>query len=542
MAQPKINEFVKYSEHSSGADQSPVIDSQPTNQGTGGRGPATGRTAGKKSSNATVGKKSQDSKSKNAKRKRAIQKETRNVKAKSSQPSDQEVSLTQCLGKSLTEMLACETPLPESDSDRSAEFSLLPLPEATSLPSGTTGTAAGGSGEPAARLTRKGTRLTAVKQRLAEQLDENVRLKNAMKLLEKEIDIKNKELDCKNKCDSMQKSEIKKLTAANDNLRRELSKFKGMRKYVTNESSSDSIELTQKDSPKHVASKSHGHLDTIKQQVATAAKTLLIASESDSVGDNFTMVSYRKQKPSPENSRDNMHNTARKQPHKTGGHGYDATPLPPEDATRGRPSPASSPHRPGQATYAATASRQRNAASSAPQVAINGTSLVRGLGPMLNRRGINATTFVYRGSEIPAIRQQVNGILNKDYQPEIVVLQCGGNDARNGRPTAEVVQQFDYLVREVKKCCPRAEIIINQIPPRGHNDKLLNIISMLNTYIVNMSKDKRSRIHCSDACPKMFRFYQKDEIHFNHPGKRVYAYEMFKVISNFLRLPRLQKR
>ena len=126
-------------------------------------------------------------------------------------------------------------------------------------------------------MTRKGTRLAAVKQRSVEQLDEKVRLKNAMKLLEKEMDLKNKELEFKNKCDFMQKSEISKLTAANDNLRRELSKFKGMRKYVTNESSSNSIEQTQKDSPKHVASKSHSHLDIIKQQVATAAKTLLIA-------------------------------------------------------------------------------------------------------------------------------------------------------------------------------------------------------------------------------------------------------------------------
>ena len=95
----------------------------------------------------------------------------------------------------------------------------------------------------------------------------------------------------------------------------------------------------------------------------------------------------------------------------------------------------------------------------------------------------------------------MNGNLNKDYQPDVVVLQCGGNDAENGRPTAEVIQQFDVLIREVKRCCPRAEVIINQITPRGHNDELFNVIAMLNTYILNMAKDKRSRVHCSDACP-----------------------------------------
>ena len=152
----------------------------------------------------------------------------------------------------------------------------------------------------------------------------------------------------------------------------------------------------------HVENVSQGHnLDDIKLQVASAAKTLLAALESDNGSDKFTTVSYRKQKPRADN-RDTAHNTARERLYSVGGRGSSAMLMPPGDATRSRPSPVSQPRRPGQAAYAATASRQSDAAR-APQVAIIGTSLVRGLGPMLTRWGVSATTFVYRGLEIPAI-------------------------------------------------------------------------------------------------------------------------------------------
>ena len=177
-----------------------------------------------------------------------------------------------------------------------------------------------------------------------------------------------------------------------------------------------------------------------------------------------------------------------------------------------------------------------------PQVAIIGTSLVRGLGTRLIKRGIHANTFMFPGAEIPVLRDRIPGILNSKYQPDIVVLQCGGNDAENGRPPAQVIRQFDYLIREIKRCCPSAKIIINKIPPRGLEDELLAVISKLNTYVMNMSKDKRRQVTCSDACPKAYRYYQKDEIHFNHAGKQYYASEMSKTLLNFLKHQARKKR
>ena len=164
------------------------------------------------------------------KRKRGKGQSTRNVKSKPSKkqaPPRKDPSLSQILGASLDEMLASNTPLP--DSNDSFDGSITD-PQASSSP--TVGSAPSGdaSERRAGRGQRKGTRLTAVKQQLADLADENVRLKNSIKLLESDIDAKNKEITRKNKSDSHQKSEIKRLTNINDNLRRELSQYKHQEK------------------------------------------------------------------------------------------------------------------------------------------------------------------------------------------------------------------------------------------------------------------------------------------------------------------------
>ena len=76
--------------------------------------------------------------------------------------------------------------------------------------------------------------------------------------------------------------------------------------------------------------------------------------------------------------------------------------------------------------------------------------------------------------------------------------------------------------------------MLNHIPPRGENSELLDKISMVNTFINNISRDKRSRVLSYDVCPTMFRHYQRDGVHFNHAGKQLYASAMAKTLSNFL--------
>ena len=142
------------------------------------------------------------------KRKRPSNKNDRNVKSKadSSSPLQEETSLTQILGPSLNELLESTVSPPASN---------------VSTNDGTSSSMA-----LVAHANRKPVRLTAVKQQLQQQIEENERLKNIIKLLEKEIDKKNKEIERKNKSESSHKIEIKNLTQANDKLMRQLSNCK----------------------------------------------------------------------------------------------------------------------------------------------------------------------------------------------------------------------------------------------------------------------------------------------------------------------------
>ena len=121
------------------------------------------------------------------------------------------------------------------------------------------------------------------------------------------------------------------------------------------------------------------------------------------------------------------------------------------------------------------------------QVAVIGSSIVRGVGLGLNKRGVDAVTFTYPGYEVSQITERISSILTESYQPDTVVLQCEGNDLQNNRPPAEDMNQIDILVQEVKRCRPGATVVVNKIPPRGHNDVFLQNISFVNNLINNMS-------------------------------------------------------
>ena len=221
---------------------------------------------------------------KNSKRKRAS-KDNRNVKPKSDATSRDggDPSLTQILGPSLDVLFATHTPLPDSDSslvenDPSSE------PQPVSPVAATSKTAGVNS-----RAARKPTRLTAVKQQLKLQMEENVRLVNSMRLLEREIDDKNKAIEKLKKCGASQKTQINKLSKGNDTLRRELLGLKGMDKSASN----NCTDMQQKCNcdKTYVSS----DLADLKDQVVSAANSLLAAVGINDTG--FSKVKNRRTKP-----------------------------------------------------------------------------------------------------------------------------------------------------------------------------------------------------------------------------------------------------
>ena len=112
---------------------------------------------------------------------------------------------------------------------------------------------------------------------------------------------------------------------------------------------------------------------------------------------------------------------------------------------------------------------QQRPVSSQGTVVID-TSLVNGLGQRLNKLGISATTFMYRGVTLPVLHNRVKHVLNCHDQPELIVLQCGGNDAET-QPAAVVTTRIETLVHDIKRLSPKNVIMITKIPPGATVEK-----------------------------------------------------------------------
>ena len=312
-----------------------------------------------------------------------------------------------------------------------------------------------------------------------------------------------------------QKSEIKKLTNDNDSLRRELSRHKGMRKFVTE--TPDAVDTVNKelDDARDKLSVSEAKLRSLKDHITSTAAELMTVLDDDS---DFTKVCRRKRvnTKSAQNHDENHSVTDR------------------HDVSQ------SQPQVPKAIINGTSRNNGRKRRSSVDKVVLIGTSLVRGQGSALNKAGVDAMCYTYPGCEIPFIRSRVRHILTESMQPKKVHLLCGGNDA-SSRDSHLIVKQYDDLIREVRKCCPGAQITVNTIPPRRRDRRVLERIEQVNTYLRNRGQ-RGDGVTCLDEQPHFPSHFSDDKVHFNNIGKATYAKQLADYYVNFPPLPRNIRR
>ena len=153
----------------------------------------------------------------------------------------------------------------------------------------------------------------------------------------------------------------------------------------------------------------------------------------------------------------------------------------------------------------------------------------------LHVRGKFNGIYKYPGQELPQLQQNVLNIFTPAYQPADVIIQCGGNDAAN-RPTHKVVLEYDRLVNNVRKACPKSIITLGIIPPRGTDRTILENIAKVNTYITNRG-NRGDGVVSSDLCPCDYQHYKTDLIHFNQTGTQIFACRLATHIASFRACP-----
>lgn len=380
--------------------------------------------------------------------------------------------------------------------------------------------------------------------------DENNRLKSQVELLESEI-------DRFHKLQKNQTTEIKRLTADNDKLRRELSRHQGMRRFVTESDTNvegDTSKQAEVQKIKDELTITHTKLQSLKEHMREVATSMITALD-DEYDQEYQMVSNRRnnRKYSENNGRQAVPTpTMTSQPSEQqaiqviqGGAPVTSNP---------RPTGHQSPQPRERLSYSDVLVRQNtqgngktrssngnqqsgNGNNSRPQrrntpgTVVIGTSLTRGLGSELIKHGVDATCVTYPGSHIMHIRSRVGHILDKTRQPNQVVLQCGGNDLEE-LPPHKVISQYDSLISDVRKQCTNATIVLSTVPYRSDNVDTWLKIDKLNTYLENRGK-RGDGVTCVDVVPNSLHYFKRDLVHFNQSGIRFYGQRLAGCLKNF---------
>ena len=349
---------------------------------------------------------------------------------------------------------------------------------------------------------------------------------------------------------SNQKKEIKRLNNENDSVRRDLSHFRGMKRYTTDGRVTPDI---HKENASHNAIKDEldvtkAKLASLREHMMNVTSSLITALDGDTTepvdlisgDDGFQEVISRRQRRRPQTEPSAASRlrptTAYNQPQQQYAQGRpipviaSGGPQVPSHVTSQSYSNAATNRHSGSATGPAQRATQP---APPPATYVIGTSLTRGLGGRLNRLGISNTTYTYAGAEIPLIRSRIPHILPQNHPPQCVVIQCGGNDAVK-RTADEVIAQYDALISDVQRHCPTACIALSKIPLRGKNTEVFSRIEHINSYLQTRTTHGDGVLFI-DACPESLSMFKKDLVHFSARGMSFYAQRMFTQLSNFTR-------
>ena len=361
--------------------------------------------------------------------------------------------------------------------------------------------------------------------------------------LNNQINLLNDELENYKKTLNSQKSNIKRLTVANDTLRKELSQYRGMRRHTQGAIDTTAVQAQDTEDTAHIKADlavTRAKLSSLRDQMVGITSSMLSLLEDDSSPDTengFQLVTRRRHKRrsnSTENPSVTHQTLAATTPRHQQPHGC-RDPPPHINGQQiavvtgvGKPSaapPQPSSHPP---SYSDIVSHRRRPAA---DTYVIGTSLTRGLGTRLQQQGIDGTVFTYPGATIPHIRSRLRHILSPNNQPREIVLQCGGNDLET-QSSDKVSHQYDCLIEDVRKRCPNSVIITSNVPPRRRSTSTLRKIDALNSHL-SRKIDCDGKITNIDVCPSMPAYFSRDQVHFNKRGADLYASKLAQSLVNF---------
>ena len=370
--------------------------------------------------------------------------------------------------------------------------------------------------------------------------------------MQHQVDLLMSEIDSFNKKDKAQKIEIKRLTRDNDKLKKDISKFNGMRKYMGADEQNSTVTNIVNNTERCNSHK----CKLLRSKLIGVTDSLLTALDDDNDNDVAVVNGAKRNQPAPgprqahppisttSNGPVSFATVAATRTSRTRLEAPRHAPRMQSASSSPQPIPvveigAAARHavRPGGGAARETSERSHTSEPTRPSAPHNGetivigTSLVRGLGAALNRQGIPVSSYTYPGADIPTIRSRIPGILPPRAAPARIVLQVAGNDATK-QPAEKIAPRYESLINDIRRRCPHATILLSKVPPRKGPNKTMDTIVEVNRIIDNFAS-RFSNVHVINVCPTSLYHFRKDGIHFNAAGVNHYSYNMATALRNF---------
>ena len=167
-------------------------------------------------------------------------------------------------------------------------------------------------------------------------------------------------------------------------------------------------------------------------------------------------------------------------------------------------------------------------------VTVVGSSIVRGVAPLVHSDSFNATGFVYPGQTARQINARIRGIPSSD----VTVLAAGTNNIEH-QTIDQCKNEISQIIDNVARKRDKKVVIMGQIPKRLDKPHLNSKIDSVNRHISD-EISKRKRWYFMNIDLKTSD-YKKDGLHLNEIGTAKYAREIRHMIRSLKRVGRHNK-
>ena len=175
------------------------------------------------------------------------------------------------------------------------------------------------------------------------------------------------------------------------------------------------------------------------------------------------------------------------------------------------------------------APRRKQTRTTKMRVTIVGSSMVRGLGTMVNSDTISACCFTNPGCRTDDMKDRIHQMTRPN--DEVIVLACGSNNVP-GDEVSTLTAKVDELIEDTRRMRPFAQIIVPEVPRRNDSAELNRKIDASNDNIERICANY-DKVH---FMRQSFRYsdYSMDKLHLNRSGKEIYAKNLRNKIAQVM--------